>query len=461
MDLPLAMQDVWGNSSRPADFPEGNFKEFLIKSGQKINWKADPCADWEDGVYIGTKGAEFEEKWDDLWGMTQGKKNFDPKRMKECLDRVEKRFIIVPKEFGYGYPSPDPAVHQKVKEATKAGFECIRKALEAFAKKSRDKGKVWAEYPNPEYDEVAGGTLLKMLEDQPDGGESDSLVFPLSKGRYVDLTKMPHLLVAGTTGSGKSAFIESMLVSLALDYSREDVKFLLFDPKQVELSRFAGLPHLYYAAVMRDDDGAVTDPDEMVSALNEVEELMRERLSKMKEARARDLREYERKTGDRFYRLVLVIDEFADVSTQMGKAFSDPLGRIAAMSRAAGMHLVLATQKPTREVIRPIIKANVPGRIAFRVASAMDSRVILDETGAEDLLGKGHGIFKHPDYGRIEFQGPWAGEDAVDKLVEKMAPIYHDEGEAAKKELRKWYWQALVNFRWARKMFYDPASSLG
>lgn len=455
MELPCAMQDVWGNHSRPADFPEGKIKEFLLKSGvSKANWKADPCGWWDESYLTDEeKGPAFLARYDEFAKIATGEAPWDQEKLIACLDVLEKGWMKGRHKVFWnpgGRTLREPCLSPLIREPLERISKKVAEEMEEVSRILRGGGEVRATFPRPKVEEVAGGTLLKALRGKKESG----LIFPLCEGRFANLEKMPHLLIAGTTGSGKSSFLESLLISLALGNAWDEAKFLLFDPKQVELSRFAGLPHIYYAGVMRDDDGAVTDPDEMVAALEEVEELMMERLSMMKAARVRDLKEYEKKKGEKLWRLVFAIDEFADVSSQMGKAFSGPLGRVAAMSRAAGIHLILATQKPTRDVISPIIKANVPGRIAFRVASATDSRVILDETGAELLRGQGHGIFKHPEYGRFEFVGPWAGEGAVDRLVEKCAPVY--ENSRNEKGLKKLYWRMLVDLRWARTIAYAP-----
>jgi len=200
-----------------------------------------------------------------------------------------------------------------------------------------------------------------------------------------DLADMPHLLVAGTTGAGKSGCMNAMLSSIVLGASPDEVKMLLIDPKKVELSTYDGLPHLLTPVV--------TNMKKAANALGNVVGQMEERYSSMDIAGARTLPEYNKirmARGDEPVPYVLiVIDELADLVMQSKSDVEDAVIRIAQKGRAAGFHLVVATQRPSVDVITGMIKSNVPSRIAFAVSSQTDSRVILDMNGAESLLGEG------------------------------------------------------------------------
>ena len=205
-----------------------------------------------------------------------------------------------------------------------------------------------------------------------------------------NIAKMPHMLIAGTTGSGKSVCMNSIIISLLYKASPEDVKLIMVDPKMVELANYNGIPHLMIPVV--------TDPKKAAGSLQwAVVEMMR-RYKAMSDVGVRDLESYnaiieEEGEGDKLPQLVIIIDELADLMLVAAKEVEDSICRIAQMGRAAGIHLVIATQRPSADVITGLMKANIPSRIAFSVASAMESRIILDSQGAEKLVGKGDMLF--------------------------------------------------------------------
>jgi S-DNA-T family DNA segregation ATPase FtsK/SpoIIIE len=225
-----------------------------------------------------------------------------------------------------------------------------------------------------------------------------------------DLAEMPHLLVAGTTGAGKSGCMNAMLSSLVLSATPDEVRLLLIDPKKVELSTYEGLPHLLTPVV--------TNMKKAANALGNVVATMEDRYASMEIAGARTLPEYNRirmaRGDDPVPYVVVVIDELADLMMQSRSDVEDAVIRVAQKGRAAGFHLVLATQRPSVDVITGMIKSNVPSRIAFAVSSQTDSRVILDQNGAETLLGKGDMLFK-PVSKRMSqrVQGAWVSEQEV------------------------------------------------
>jgi len=204
-----------------------------------------------------------------------------------------------------------------------------------------------------------------------------------------NIAKMPHMLIAGTTGSGKSVCMNSIIISLLYKATPEDVKLIMVDPKMVELANYNGIPHLMIPVV--------TDPKKAAGALQwAVTEMMR-RYKTMSDAGVRDLESYNSivaaEGGDKVPQLIVIIDELADLMMVAAKEVEDSICRIAQMGRASGVHLVIATQRPSADVITGLMKANIPSRIAFSVASAMESRIILDTQGAEKLVGKGDMLF--------------------------------------------------------------------
>jgi S-DNA-T family DNA segregation ATPase FtsK/SpoIIIE len=242
------------------------------------------------------------------------------------------------------------------------------------------KSAVGIELPNAKRDVVTLDDVLAATED-------NAHPLTVALGKTVDgelmslnLGEMPHLLVAGTTGSGKSSFINSALVSLLKRTDPKDVRLLLIDPKMVELTPYDGVAHLLRPVV--------TEVEDAIESLRWLVEEMEERYRVMRGARARHI------DGLGYPYIVCVVDELADLMMAAGKEVESLIVRLAQKARAAGIHLVLATQRPSVDVVTGLIKANVPSRLAFATSSAIDSRVVLDESGAEQLLGMGDGLFK-------------------------------------------------------------------
>lgn len=252
-----------------------------------------------------------------------------------------------------------------------------------------------------------------------------------------DLARLPHLLIAGATGSGKSVAISSMIVSWLMRNSPQQVRLLLVDPKRVELTAFNGVPHLVAPVV--------TDVEEVLRALTWVLLQMDDRYRAFARAGVRDLAGYNRWTRGReetpLPRLVVIIDELADIMMGAGEEAEHLLARLAQMARATGIHLVVATQRPSVDVVTGLIKANFPARLAFAVTSQVDSRVILDIPGAEALLGRGDALFMRPDSARlIRLQGCFVS----DEEVERVAAWWREDGPPAEEDAAQVPWAGLA-----------------
>ena len=241
-----------------------------------------------------------------------------------------------------------------------------------------------------------------------------------------DISKMPHSLIAGQTGSGKSVCINAFLASLLFRASPSEVKLILVDPKRVELTSYNGIPHLLTPVI--------TEPEKVISALRWVLAEMDRRYKIFAQAGARNIDSYNEMSGfQALPYIVLVIDELADIMLFSPVEVEDSVTRIAQMSRATGIHMVLATQRPSVDVITGLIKANIPCRIAFAVASQVDSRVILDSQGAEKLLGKGDMLYLPPDQAKpLRIQGAYVSDHEVRDLVsflknQGVTPQYTEE----------------------------------
>ena len=233
---------------------------------------------------------------------------------------------------------------------------------------------------------------------------------------WTDLARMPHLLIAGTTGSGKSGCINTLLTSILLRATPDEVRLILVDPKRIELNYYESIPHLLTPVV--------SSPKEASAVLQNVVAEMERRYERLSLVRARNLPEANRAFRARGEEplpyLLVVIDELADLMMVSPQAVEDAVIRLAQKSRAVGIHLVLATQRPSVDVITGMIKANVPSRIAFAVSSQTDSRVILDTSGAESLLGQGDMLFKPLGTSRLQrVQGAYVSEDEIALVVEQ------------------------------------------
>lgn len=265
------------------------------------------------------------------------------------------------------------------------------------------KAAVGIEVPNKENHAVM---LREILQSQEFQSAKSRLSFAVGKdiaGKPVvtDIAKMPHLLIAGATGSGKSVCINTLIVSILYKASPEDVKLIMIDPKVVELSVYNGIPHLFIPVV--------TDPKKAAGALNWAVTEMMNRYNTFAEYSVRNLQEYNRKVEgmripegeerpEKMPQIVIIVDELADLMMVAPGEVEDAICRLAQLARAAGIHLIIATQRPSVNVITGLIKANMPSRIAFSVSSGVDSRTILDMNGAEKLLGKGDMLFYPQGY---------------------------------------------------------------
>ena len=290
---------------------------------------------------------------------------------------------------------------------------------------------VGIEVPNKTRENVLLGDVIKDVV----GGPLDMAIGKDVEGNTIvgDLAKMPHLLIGGTTGSGKSVCINGMIVSMLMRNTPEQVRFIMIDPKRVEFSCYDGIPHLYVPVV--------TEPKEAASALSWGVAEMERRLKVFSKAGVRNISSYnemveagatEDEDATKLPYIVIVIDELADLMMNVGKEVEFSISRIAQLARAAGIHLIVATQRPSANVVTGLIKANITTRIGLMVASGLDSRVILDTTGAEDLVGNGDLLLSKPEYPKpLRVQGCYTSDAEINAVVEFVKsqgePDYHQE----------------------------------
>ncbi|MDR1926515.1 MAG: DNA translocase FtsK [Endomicrobium sp.] len=287
-----------------------------------------------------------------------------------------------------------------------------------------EKAVVGIEVPNPS--SVIIG-LRGILESSSFENSKSLLTLALGKttdgSSYVtNLDSMPHLLIAGTTGSGKSVGIHTIILSILYKARPDEVKFMLIDPKRVEMPIYKDIPHLYNPCSRAADADIITAPKEAASALKKLVVVMEERYTKFAKAMARNIEDYNNKmieiNGEKEFYIVVIIDELADLMIVMQKDIEDSIQRLAQMARAVGIHLVLATQRPSVNVITGIIKANFPARLSFQTTSKIDSRVILDMLGAESLMGKGDMLFLPPGEARlVRLQGVFISLKEAAKII--------------------------------------------
>ncbi|GAA9280086.1 DNA translocase FtsK [Helicobacter pylori] len=281
------------------------------------------------------------------------------------------------------------------------------------------KGKdvVGIEIPNSQSQTIY---LREILESELFQKSSSPLTLALGKDIVgnpfiTDLKKLPHLLIAGTTGSGKSVGVNAMILSLLYKNPPDQLKLVMIDPKMVEFSIYADIPHLLTPII--------TDPKKAIGALQSVAKEMERRYSLMSEYKVKTIDSYNEQAPNNgveaFPYLIVVIDELADLMITGGKEAEFPIARIAQMGRASGLHLIVATQRPSVDVVTGLIKTNLPSRVSFRVGTKIDSKVILDTDGAQSLLGRGDMLFTPPgSNGLVRLHAPFATEDEIKKIVD-------------------------------------------
>ncbi len=289
------------------------------------------------------------------------------------------------------------------------------------------KDVVGIEIPNETVDTIY---LREVLDSKLFQDSSSPLTIALGKdivGKpfITDLKKLPHLLIAGTTGSGKSVGINAMILSLLYKNSPDQLRLLMIDPKMLEFSTYNDIPHLLTPVI--------TKPKQAIAALNNMVNEMERRYELMADARTKNIENYNEKIkkdgGEHFPYIVVIIDELADLMMTSGKDVEVSIARLAQKSRACGIHLIVATQRPSVDVVTGLIKANLPSRISYRVGQKIDSKIILDQMGAESLLGRGDMLFTPPgSTGLVRLHAPWATEKEIEDIVEfikaQRAPDY-------------------------------------
>jgi DNA segregation ATPase FtsK/SpoIIIE-like protein len=278
------------------------------------------------------------------------------------------------------------------------------------------KSAVGIEIPNKDFNAVP---LRRVLEEVEFTASESKLTFALGRdvagvAKAVDLAKMPHLLIAGATGSGKSVMVNAVITSLLCKATPDDVRMILMDLKRVELAAYNGLPHLLVPVI--------TEPERAKAALKWAVNEMEARYRRLAGASARNIRAFNETRADpedRMPYIVIIVDELADLMMREGKNVEEPIVRLAQKARATGIHMVLATQRPSVNVVTGLIKANFPSRIAFAMASQIDSRTIIDAPGAEDLIGRGDMLYQPSDLPRpMRLQGVFVSDLEIARVVD-------------------------------------------
>jgi S-DNA-T family DNA segregation ATPase FtsK/SpoIIIE len=329
-----------------------------------------------------------------------------------------------------------PATGVKVNSITKLADDI---ALNLEAKSLRieapipGKAAVGIEVENDSSSTVSIRQMIESSEFKKSNSKISFVVGEDISGNHVvaDLKGMPHLLIAGSTGSGKSVCINSIIISMLYKSTPDEVKFILIDPKVVELGNYNGIPHMLIPVV--------TDPSKAAAALAWAVQEMNDRYKKFAETSVRDLKAYNEKMEKEGHeenvlpQIVIIIDELADLMMAAAKQVEESICRLAQLARAAGMHLIVATQRPSVDVVTGLIKANVPSRIAFAVSSQVDSRTILDRAGAEKLVGKGDMLFYPLGKAQPErLQGPFVTDDEVSAVIDFWKEQADTDNSAAK-----------------------------
>ena len=321
----------------------------------------------------------------------------------------------------------EPAPGVKVSKIINLSEDLARNTSSTSARVSVIPGKntVGIEIPNEERESVNLREIISF-----DKFQKKDVKLPIALGKSIsgipivgDLTTMPHLLIAGTTGSGKSVCINTIIVSLLYKLNPELCKFILIDPKMLELSTYEGIPHLLTPVI--------TDAKKATSALSWTVKEMNSRYKLMSKVGVRNIDGYNSKHKLKMPYIVVVVDEMSDLMLVAGKEIENYIQKLSQMARAAGIHIIMATQRPSVDVITGTIKANFPTRISFQVSSKIDSRTILGEQGAEQLLGKGDMLFMSSANRIIRIHGPYISENEIEKIANSLRaqgdPDYMEE----------------------------------
>lgn len=296
---------------------------------------------------------------------------------------------------------------------------------------------VGIEVPNKKRQNVLLGDVIKDAKGSP----LEMAIGKDVEGHSIvtDLAKMPHLLIGGTTGSGKSVAINAMIMSILMRATPDEVRFIMIDPKRVEFTPYNGIPHLYVPVVTENKEAAsalawgVAEMERRLKVLSKVGvRNINQYNAKVESGALDDLEDESAEPTKKMPYIVIIIDELADLMMNVGKEVELSISRIAQLARAAGIHLIVATQRPSTNVVTGLIKANITNRIAFNVASGIDSRVILDTPGAENLIGLGDMLFSKPEYAKPQrLQGCYVSEEEIEAVVEHLKaqgePEYHQE----------------------------------
>jgi len=299
-----------------------------------------------------------------------------------------------------------------------------------------ERGTVGIEVPNKERVTIPMADMLYSEE-----YEKTEMELPLCMGRKVDcsvfmadLAEMPHLLVAGATGMGKSVGLNVIIASLINKKRPDELKLVLVDPKQVELTVYERIARPYIAKLYEDEESIITDTEKAQAALNAVIDIMEERYTKLKDRNVRNIQEYNAVSEEKLPYYVVIIDEYGDLIMQTkGTAMENAICRIAQKARAVGIHMIISTQRPSTDIVTGRIKANFPTRIAFRTVTGTDSRVILDRIGAEKLTGKGDFLFFNGG-DTTRAQCAYISTEEVLDLCDEIADEYADCEQTVMKE---------------------------
>ncbi len=434
---PLSMDDLSveeDDDEAPFDLPETPVKKPAVKRASEPEIEEDEPYNYPP-IDLLEQGDGFK--------MTQAHKDVDKEKAEKLIQTLDD-FGIETRLVGIAHgPAVTrfelmPAPGVKVSRIT-ALADDITMHLAAMSVRIEapipGKAAVGVEIPN---DKVEMVRLRDVLESADAKRHPSRIAVGMGKdnsGRYIvaDIAKMPHVLIAGQTGSGKSVCINSIITSILYRATPEDVRMILIDPKVVELSMYNDIPHLIAPVV--------TDPKKAASALEWAVAEMSQRYKKFAERDVRDIKGYNKslQPGEKkMPQMVIVIDELADLMMVAPGEVEDSICRLAQLARAAGMHLVIATQRPSVNVITGIIKANIPTRIAFLVASQVDSRTIIDHGGAEKLLGNGDMLFVPSGVNKpLRVQGAWVSEEEVHSIVSYIkarSEVTYDEDVVEKIE---------------------------